>query len=114
MIEFVDLESGFVIMDFHAYKEFSYIKQLCVEKWKPIAYAGDYSALKEIQARAWVKKVSSGYMDYQYSLQDYLHDGTIKLRPKGKPTAKEVMATAIKVLEEETGNAVVYILVVRK
>jgi hypothetical protein len=66
-MEYVDLESGFALIGFAEYREYKRVKQLCVERCKPVAFGGELSKVKEIQARHWVRKVSAGYMDYHHA-----------------------------------------------
>ncbi|PRY10331.1 hypothetical protein CLV24_11459 [Pontibacter ummariensis] len=113
-MEFVDLETGFGLLGFADYAEFKRVRQLCQEKRRHVAYAGEWGKLREIQARHWVKPSHSGYIDYHYPWQDFFMTArNTPVRP-GLRSGLESLATAVKVLGEKCGYEVKYVLVVRK
>ncbi|MBJ6120067.1 hypothetical protein JAO76_17810 [Pontibacter sp. BT310] len=112
-MEYVNLQTGFALMGFADHRELKRVKQLCHDRWKPVAYAGDFSAVKEIQAKHWACHVSSGWMDYHYPWQAYQHQGTLKSRPKGKATALAAIKTAVEVLSQKCSMSIHYILIAK-
>lgn len=102
-------------MGFAKYSEFKRVKQLCLEKWKPVAYAGEFSRMKEILARHCVKKVSvGGLMDYNSPIKDCLGYELGKVRRVGVFTGMHSLSTAVDVLSQKCGYKVRYVLVARK
>jgi hypothetical protein len=112
-MQYIDLNTGFVLMIFDAYAELKRVKQLCLGKSKAVMFAGDPAKLKEIQAKSWVKEVSTGYQDYQHPLEAHYRHGLEK-SVRGVITGLESMATAINALEVKTGKKAAFLLIARK
>ncbi|WP_162055134.1 hypothetical protein [Pontibacter pamirensis] len=47
-MEYVDLNTGFALMGFLDCWEFKRVKQQCIDKFKLIAYDGEFSNMREI------------------------------------------------------------------
>lgn len=115
-MEYVDLNTGFALMDFpdSDYREFKRVKQLCIDKLKPIAYAGELSQLREIQAKRWVKTVHNGYQNYTIPLEKYDNQTPGKVTPDGVGSVLRSIKTAVQELERKAHYQAIYILIVRK
>lgn len=114
MINYVDLNTGFALMGFPDHREFKRVKQLCIEKLKSIAYAGEFSQLKEIQAKHWVKVVHNGYQNYTIPLEKYGNHNVNVRTPDGVGSGLRSIATAVEELERKKQDKVQYVLIVRK
>ncbi|WP_162055033.1 hypothetical protein [Pontibacter pamirensis] len=113
-MEYVDLNTGFALMGFPDYREFKRAKQLCIDKFKFIAYAGEFSHLREIQAKHWVRTVHNGYQNYTIPLQKYDNHTPGVVTPDGVGSGLRSMATAVQELERKTHYEVKFVIVVRK
>ncbi|PRX96962.1 hypothetical protein CLV24_1781 [Pontibacter ummariensis] len=113
-MEYVDLNTGFYLMGFPDYGEFKRIKQLCQDRYKHIAFAGEFGYMHEIQAKRWARSVPSGYQNYALSLDDYYNSDYIKPRPERIPKGLKSIETAIQELERKAQYKVRYVLIVRK
>lgn len=113
-MEYVDLNTGFALMGFPDYKEFKRVKQLCIDKLKPIAYAAELSHLREIQANRWVKPVHNGLQNYTIPLEKYDNHTPGVRTPDGVGSGLRSIKTAVQELERKAQYQVKYILIVRK
>lgn len=113
-MEYVNLQTGFALMGFSDYPEYKRVKQLCQEKNKAMAYYGEFSKMKELQARYWAKRVTrGGYMDYHYPVSEYEYYDGSAVKRIGVATGLNSLATAVKVLEEKQRYQVKYVIVAR-
>ncbi|MHC2992835.1 hypothetical protein OB13_15065 [Pontibacter sp. HJ8] len=113
-MDFVDLQTEFVLLAFPNYKSYKQAKVLLESKNRDIAYGGELTRLKEIQCKHWVLSRSGSYMDYQYTLADYANPPGL-----GKPkpwllTGKASLMSAVGELEKRGGFHATYCLVARR
>ena len=95
------------------YAELKRVKQLCQDRYKPVAYAGELSRVKEIQARHWCLVAGSGYMDYQYPRSEYLNYTGHTSNRVGLRTGLQSLESAMKELMRKQEAPVKYIIIAK-